>query len=150
MCTMLSEFNGYCMHIYGDVLSPSALCAGQPNNPIISRTQNGPALTDPVVFGVNQTVSVWCKAENTPKKLLAFFWRYPNGSRVPKVGGEDGVYRERIGDDNAPVWWAVLHFSRIQPSVAGNYTCEANDDRESSNLLNTLEVQVSGELIVYM
>ena len=133
MCTMLRAFNGYCMRTQCDVLSFSALCAGQPSNLTISRIQNGSALTDPVVFGVNQTVSIWCRAENVEAKLLGLNWRYTNGTRLPKVErGETSVhdvYRERFAGNRTvytPVWWTVLHFSRIQPSHAGVYYCVAN------------------------
>ena len=139
------------MHIHSDVFSLLALCAGQPYNPIILSAENGSALTGPVVFGVNQTVSIWCRANNTDgtRVLLAHYWLYHNGTRLPK--GERGqptdhnVYRERftgvVGVDT-PVWWTVLHFSRIQPSHAGVYICVANYNKFLKN--QSVIVQVSG------
>ena len=136
-------------------LSFSALCAGQPSNPTISRAQNGPALTGPVVFGANQTVSIWCRAENVEdSRLRGFNWRYTNGTFVPKVErgetNDHDVYRERFAgkqDVYTPVWWTVLHFSRIQPSHAGAYNCVANyNNMVFKNQI--VEVNVSGGLMV--
>ena len=153
---MLRAFNGYCMLTHCDVLSPSALCAGQPSNPTISRTQNGSALTDPVVFGVNQTVSIWCRAENvnTSRKLQGLFWRDNNDARLRAKGHRDNpsqdVYMERVAgnkDVYTPTWIRVLHINRIQTSYAGVYTCTANYNKFLLNA--TVEIQVSCECEVF-
>ena len=153
---MVREFKDYCMHIHSDVFSLSALCAGQPNNPIILSAENGPALTSPVVFGVNQTVSIWCRAKNVEdnSNLVGHFWRY-NGTRdrLPRVergqSTELDVYRERfagtVGVDT-PVSWAVLHISRIQPSHTGVYICVANYKEFFKN--QSVEVNVLGEWVL--
>ena len=148
------EFNCYCMHIHSDAFSLSAMCAGQPYNPIILSAQNGSALTSPVVFGINQTVSIWCRANTTDDtgKLLGHFWLY-NGTRLPKPERgqltDHDVYRERfhgiVGVDT-PVSWAVLHISRIQPSYAGVYICVANYMGVFKN--QSVEVNVSGEWVL--
>ena len=120
------------MHIHSDVFSLSALCTGQPNNPIKLSAENGPALTSPMVFGVNQTVSIWCRANDTNdnRRLLVHFWLY-NDTQPPKVDRgvptDHVVYRERFaGVIDTPVSWVVLHIIRIQPSHAGVYICVAN------------------------
>ena len=132
---MVRDFKVYCMHIHSDVFSLSAMCAGQSSNHIILSAENGPALTSPVVFGVNQTVSIWCRANNNgdTRRLIGLYWQYHNGTRPPRVERgqptDHNVYRERfagiVGVDT-PVWWTVLHISRIQPSHAGVYICVAN------------------------
>ena len=124
-----------------------------PSKPVLSRTQNGSALTGPVVFGVNQTVSIWCRANNTESGstgvLRALFWRYPNGTRLPRVARRElsdyNVYRERFAGGfkvYTHTWWDVLHFSRIQPSNAGTYNCVANYNGVFKN--ESVDVQVSG------
>ena len=138
------------MHIHSNVFSLSALCAGQPYNPIILSAENGPVLTGPVVFGVNQTVSIWCRANYTDdtRRLVSHFWLY-NGTRPPRVERgqltDHDVYRERfagiVGVDT-PVSWVVLHISRIQPSHAGVYYCVANYMMVFKN--QSVEVQVPG------
>ena len=139
------------MHIHSDVLTLSALCADQPVRPTITTTQNGTALTGPVVFRVNQTVSIWCKAENTVRRLLqAHNWQYANGTKVPKVDkgktSDHDVYRKRFAGrikNYTPTWWEVLHFRRIQASYAGMYTCVANYNGIFKN--RSVEVIVTGE-----
>ena len=146
------------MHIHSDVFSLSALCADQPVRPTITTTQNGPALTGPVVFRVNQTVSIWCRAENTVRRssrlLQAHNWQYANGTTVHKVtkgktSGDHDVYRKRFAGELKPytsTWWEVLHFRKIQTSYAGVYTCVANYNGIFKN--RSVEVIVTGEWLV--
>lgn len=106
-----------------------------------------------MLFAVNQTVSLWCRANNTEvisnKLLQALFWQYPNGTKLPKVvrGGssEHDVYRESfagaVNSTYTAVWWSVLHFRRIQPSYGGTYKCVANYNKLFWN--ETVEVEIS-------
>ena len=107
-----------------------------------------------MVFGANQTVSLWCRANNTgidsPRKLRALFWTNPNDTRVPRVDNGElsnyDVYRERypVDKDNyTDPWWAALHFNRTKPDYAGNYSCIANYNNDFKS--GSVEVQVSGE-----
>ena len=120
------------------VCTHSGTCAAEPTTPIIARRQFGPALTGPVVVGVNETISIWCRARNRvvfnmhTRKLRDLFWQYSNNTRLPIV--ENGkpsdfdVYEEIYAGKKgarADTWLRALHFRRIQPSSAGNYTCVA-------------------------
>ena len=119
-----------------------------------ARLAESTAITGPVVVGVNQTVSIRCRAKNTahPGTLQAQNWRYSDGYRViqPVVGeGETSdrdVYVERgDGRGRTPYtlnWQRVLHFKRIQPSSAGIYVCVANYGGVLWN--QSMEMQVSG------
>lgn len=117
--------------------------------PTITSHQNGSALMDPVVVGINQTLNIWCTAVNTgsPGGLQGLLWRFSNNSRVPNVTpGErssSDVYMARYTgySDDAPTWISILHFDRIQLSSAGMYKCVAN----YSGMLKgqTMEIQVS-------
>ena len=122
-----------------------------PGNITISRTKNDSALTGPVVFGVNQNVSIWCLAENIngSQMLQGLFWRDYNGSRVYSMGHTNNsnpdVYSERIAGNVGnftPTWIRALHFSRVQPSYAGTYKCTANYNKLYMN--ETVEVQIAG------
>ena len=128
-------------------------CEDIPDNPTISKTQNGSALTCPVVFGVNQTVSIWCKAENMngSRKLQGLFWRDNNGSRVYSKGHSNNSNPDVYSVQNAGnvsnftstrIWIRALHFSRIQPSYAGTYKCTANYNKLFVN--ETVEVRIEG------
>ena len=132
----------------------SATCAAEPTTPNITRNLSGPALTGPVVVGVNETISIWCSASASivfrgRQELKSLFWRYSNGTRVSAVGrGESSdldVYAERYaGTRNAPTATRqrVLHFKRIQPSSTGNYTCVAKYNGNFS--LQSVEIRVTG------
>ena len=124
----------------------SASDAIEPSDPTISRTQNGSALTGPVMLGVNQNVSIWCRANNTNMRLIGFNWRYANDTRIPKADSGDHVhvYRESVGNRNSNtfMWWTVLHFRNIQPFYKGVYNCVANYNNHFKN--QSLDVQVSG------
>ena len=115
----------------------------EPSNPTVSWTQNGSALTGPVVLDANQNVSIWCRANNTNMLLKGFNWRY-NSSILPMADKGDDVYRENVGNRSGHIilWWTVLHFRNIQPSYAGVYTCVANYNGLFKN--RSLDVQVSG------
>ena len=126
------------------LLSHSATRAYEPTPPSITRNLTGPALTGPVVIGVNETISIWCSASSRARNgqvLSGLFWRYGNGTRLPAiVSGESTdvhVYEERSGS-GAGTWRSVLHFKRVQPSSTGNYTCVAN----YSQTVNSRSVQV--------
>ena len=113
----------------------------EPNNPTISWTQNGSVLTGPVVLGVNQNVSIWCRASNTNMLLKGFNWRY-NSTILPMADSGDDVYRESVGNRSGHMRRTVLHFRNIQPSYAGVYYCVANYNGLFKN--QSLDVQVSG------
>ena len=126
------------------LLSHSATCAVEPTPPSITRNLSGPALTGPVVVGVNETISIWCSASGRARnrqELSGLFWRYGNGTRLPTIASREStdvpVYEERSGG-GAGTWRSVLHFKRVQPSSTGNYTCVAN----YSQTVNSQSVQV--------
>ena len=135
------------------VCTHSATCAAEPTTPNITRRQFGPALTGPVVVGVNETISIWCSANATVMfmgrmELRGLFWRYSNGTRVPVVDRREpsdlGVYAERyagIAGAGTKNWRRVLHFTTAQPS-AGNYTCVAMYNQTLRN--QSVEVRVTG------
>ena len=114
------------------------------------------AITGPVMVGVNETVSIRCRAINTgsPGTLQALSWRYGDrdGIRViqPVVGaGETSdrdVYVEReAGHGRTPytlLWQRLLHFKRIDPSSAGIYVCIASYGGVLWN--QSMEMQVLG------
>ena len=110
------------------------------------------SITGPVVVGVNQTVSIRCRAKNTvkPGTLQDLSWR--SGTHIqPVVGvGETSdydVYVERVAGQNGSGytedWVRVLHFKRILSSSAGMYTCLANYERVSR--MQSMKIQISGE-----
>ena len=135
------------------LLFHSATCAAEPTAPIIARRQFGPALTGPVVVGVNETISIWCRARNRvvfnmhTRKLRDLFWQYSNNTRLPIV--ENGkpsdfdVYEEIYAGKKgarADTWLRALHFRGTQPS-AGNYTCVA---KYNKNFPQSVEIRVTG------
>ena len=105
------------------------------------------------MVGVNQTISIWCRVENTPEPgtVRALFWQNKIGTRLPSVGRRESsdhdVYTERFEGTNlnvySPVWIRILHFNRANLSASGIYTCTANLAGDFSN--HSVEVQVSGE-----
>ena len=137
--------------------TPLAMCEAAPGNITLllgDRLIGSTAITGPVVIGVNQTVSIRCRAENTahPGTLKAQNWRYSDGIRViqPVVGAgkttDHDVYVERVaGRGRRPytiIWQRVLHFKRIHSSSAGIYVCVANYDGVLWN--RSMEIRVSG------
>ena len=134
------------------LFSHSATCAAELTTPNITRNLSGPALTGPVVVGVNETISIWCSARarvaftgSQLQELRDLFWRYSNGTRLPALtSGEPSdfhVYEERYGGSAGnSTWRSVLHFKRAQPSLTGNYTCVAN----YSQTLKSQIVQIRG------
>ena len=137
--------------------TPLAMCeaaAGDITLFVGARTSESITITGPVVVGVNQTVSIRCRAENTgrPGTLKAQNWRYSDGNRVikPIVGvgktSDRDVYVERVaGRGRTPYtlnWQRVLHFKRIHLSFAGIYVCVANYGGVLWN--QSMEIQVSG------
>ena len=101
-----------------------------------------------MVVGVNQTVSIRCRAENTdsPGTLLGLHWRFNNGSRIEPVVGrgkmsDHDVYVERESGQSGTLF-RLLHFKRIHPSFAGIYVCVANYGGVLWN--QSMEIQVSG------
>ena len=136
------------------VCTHSGTCAAEPATPIIARRQFGPALTGPVVVGVNETTSIWCRARNRvvfnmhTKKLRGLFWQFSNNTRLPIVeNGESSdldvfaePYTGRIVA-RTDTWLRALHFRRIQPSSAGNYTCVAYYNQHFSQ---SVEIRVTG------
>ena len=138
--------------------TPLAMCEAAPGDITLflgDRITESIAITGPVVVGVNQTVSIWCRAENTahPGTLRAVNWRYSDGYRVIQPVVEAGetsdhdVYVEREAGHGRTsytlIWSRVLHFKRIHPSSAGIYVCVANYDGVFRN--QSMEIQVSGE-----
>ena len=124
----------------------------EPTLPSVTRSQNGPALNGPVVVGVNETISIWCRARTMrrPRQLRGLFWQYSNNTRLPTV--EDGessdldVYAEPYTGRivaRADTWLIALHFRRAQPSSAGNYTCVADYYQHSPQSVAT-EIRVTG------
>ena len=132
-------------------ISHSATCAAEPAPPKIAIRQFGPALTGPVVVGVNETMSIWCRARTRrPRTLRGLFWQYSNSTRLPIVGdGESSdldVYAEPYTGrviTSADTWLRALHFRRIQPSSAGNYTCVADYYQHYPQSV-AIEIQVTG------
>ena len=117
--------------------TPSVSQAAEPSNPIISATLNGPAVSGPVTYAANQTVSFWCTAMNigsdNPKQLQGLFWRDNNSSRLRSRGHKDNpnpdVYTDNVAGSKSPyspTWSRALHFDSIQPSYTGVYKCSAN------------------------
>ena len=132
-------------HFVISAVNLSVSNAIEPSNPTISMTQNGSALTGPVVLGSNRNASIWCRANNTNMRLRGFNWRY-NGTILPRAdsGYDVHVYRESVINIKSytSIWWTVLHFRNIQPSYAGVYNCVANYNGLFKN--QSLDVQVSG------
>ena len=128
----------------------SATRAAEPTPPSVTRSQNGPALNGPVVVGVNETTSIWCRASTMrTRKLRDLFWQYSNNTRLPIVGdGEssdlDGYAEPYTGRivARADTWLIALHFRRAQPS-AGNYTCVADYYQHSPQSV-AIEIRVTG------
>ena len=111
-------------------------------------------ITGPVVVGVNQTVSIRCRAKNTerPGTLQDLNWRYSSHTHIQPVVGageisDHDVYVERVagqnGSDYTEDWVRVLHFKRILPSSAGIYVCVATYEKTKTQ---RMELQVSGVL----
>ena len=138
------------------LFSHSATCAAEQTTPNITRSQPGPALTGPVVVGVNETISIWCSAKSTVmftghEVLLDLFWRY-RGTRLPAIDRWEStdlhVYEERYGVSAGTVTWKrVLHFRRAQPPSAGHYTCVANYSQTLKS--QSVEVRITGARLVY-
>ena len=140
--------------------TPSATCEAAPGNITLLRGAKvigSTPITGPVVVGVNQTVSIRCKAKTTkePNTLKHLFWQYSNGTRIqPVVGAREmsdhDVFVERVaGHSGAPItvnWVRLLHFKRIFPSSAGIYVCVAVYERVSRR--QSMEIQVSGVWMV--
>ena len=129
------------------VLHSTAECVVEPGKPIISLIQDGSEVTHPVVFGINETASIWCRAVNTGA-MRALFWRFGNSTRVNKTeSGNQEVYVEKFAGSSQseyiPTWQRVLHFNRTKASLAGNYTCTANLAGNFTD--QTVEVQISSE-----
>ena len=136
--------------------TPLAMCEAAPGNITLflgDRLTESIVIMGPVVVGVNQTVSIRCRAKNTahPGTLLALNWQYSDGYRVirPVVGAgetsDHDVYVEREAGQRTPytvLWQRILHFKRIHPSSAGIYFCVGH---YSGVLWNqSMEIQVSG------
>ena len=101
-----------------------------------------------MVVGVNQTVSIRCRANGTdsPRTLLALYWRFNNGSRIEPVVGrgkmsDHDVYVEREAGQSGTDF-RILHFKGIHSSSAGTYVCVANYGGVLWN--QSMEIQVSG------
>ena len=129
----------------------SATRAAEPTPPSVTRNQNGPALTSPVVIGVNETTSIWCRARTMRTRTLRdLFWQYSNNTRLPAVEkGESSdldVYAELYTGRiiaRPDTWLRALHFRRIQPSSAGNYTCIADYYQHPPQSV-VIEIRVTG------
>ena len=124
--------------------TPSVSQAAEPSNPVISTTLNGPAVSGPVMYAANQTVSFWCTAMNVdsddPRQLQGVLWQDNNGYRLRSRGHKDNpnpdVYIENVAGNKtvySPIWTRALHFDSIQPSSAGVYKCTANYNRAFTN-----------------
>ena len=152
-----SSYGNYVVHPL--LFTHLATCAIEPITPNVTRTRYSPALTGPVLVGVNATITIWCHASATVvfmgrKTLRGLFWQYSNGTRLPVV--ERGVssdldvyaecYSGSVGADTR-TWRRLLHFKRIQPSSTGNYTCVAN---YSQNFPQSVEIRLTGGWMVYM
>ena len=105
-------------------------------------------ITGPVVVGINETVSIRCRANNTdsPGTLRGLYWRFNNDSRIQPVFEKGAVpdhdvYVERDTGQSGTLF-RVLHFKRIHPSTAGIYVCVANYGGVLRN--QRMEIQVSG------
>ena len=137
--------------------APLAMCEAAPGNITLflgARLTDSIVITGSVVVGVNETVSIRCRAENTvhPGTLRALNWRYSDGINViqPVVGAgktsDRDVYVEREAGRGrisyTLLWQRILHFKRIQPSSAGIYVCVANYGGVLWN--QSMEMQVSG------
>ena len=135
----------------------SATCAAETTSPNITRSQNGPALTSPVVVGVNETSSIWCRARTMRTRTLrGLFWQYSNNTRLPivdnGVSSDLDVYAEPYTGRiivSADTWLRALHFRRAQPSAAGNYTCVADYYRRSptndyQHFSQSVDIRVTG------
>ena len=127
------------------LLSHPATCAVEPTPPRITRKLSGPALTGPVVVGVNETISIWRSASGRARnrqELSGLFWQYGNGTRLPAIASGEStdvhLYEERSGG-GAGTWRSVHNFKRVRPSSTGNYTCVAN----YSHTVKSRSVQVS-------
>ena len=142
------------------LFSHSATRAAEPTPPSVTRSQNGPALTGPVVVGVNETISIWCSARTRvfmrTRTLRALFWQYSNNTRLPIVENRESSdldvcaepYTGRIVV-RADTWLRALYFNRIQPSSAGNYTCVADYNHKSfisdyQHFPQSVEIRVTG------
>ena len=132
------------------LFSHSATRAAEPT-PSVTRSQNGSVLTGPVVVGVNETSSIWCRARTMRTRTLrGLFWQYSNNTRLPiVVNGEssdlDGYAEPYTGRIVArpDTWLRALHFRRAQPSSAGNYTCVADYYQLSPQSVE-IEIRVTG------
>ena len=118
---------------------------GEPGKPIISLIKDGSEVTHPVVFGINETTKIWCRATGT---IRALFWRFGNSTRVNRTeSGNQEVYVEKLAgstpSEYIQTWQRVLHFNRTKASLTGNYTCTANLAGNFTN--QTVEVQISSE-----
>ena len=136
--------------------TPLAMCEAAPGNITLLlgvRLIGSTPITGPAVVGVNQTVSIQCRAKNTeePRTLQGLNWRYSDGTRIkPAVGkgktSDHSVYVEReAGREGSPPtvsWVRILHFKRIHPSSAGIYVCVANYGGVFWN--QSMEIQESG------
>ena len=129
----------------------SVTCEAVPGSPTLSRGVTiigSTPITGPVVVGVNQTVTIRCRAENTDKTgtLMALYWQFNNDSHIEPVVGKEkmsdhDVYVERDTGQSGTLF-RLLHFKRIQPSSAGIYVCVANYDGVLWS--QSIEIQVSG------
>ena len=106
-----------------------------------------------MVVGVNQSVSIRCRAENTDKTgtLQGLHWRFNDGSRIEPVVGkgemsDHDVYVERDTGQSGTLF-RLLHFKRIHHSSAGIYVCVANYNGIFWN--QSMEIQVSGVWMCY-
>ena len=110
--------------------------------------------TGPVIVGVNQSISILCRANNTdrPGTLQDLYWIYNNRTHIQPIVGagamsDHDVYIERVagqnGSDYIVDWVRVLHFKRILPSSAGIYVCVATYEKSKTQ---RMEIQVSGVL----
>ena len=83
--------------------------------------------------------------------MLALFWAYKNGTRVPFATRENSsgldVYMEKFAGTSrnlfVSTWIRILHFNNATLSASGEYTCAANLNGKYSN--KSVEVQVSGK-----
>ena len=101
-----------------------------------------------MVVGVNQTVSIRCRANSTDRlrTLLALYWQFSNDSRIEPVVEKEAmpdhdVYVEHDTGQSGTLF-RVLHFKRTHPSSAGIYVCVANYGGVLRN--QSMEIQVSG------
>ena len=139
------------------LFSHSATRAAEPTPPSVTRNQNGPVLNGLVVVGVNETISIWCRARTRrPRTLRDLFWQYSNNTRLPTVEKRESSdldvytepYTERIVA-SAGTWLRALHFNRTQPSSAGNYTCVADYYQLIPQSVE-IEIRVTGGRMVYV